>query len=594
MARKTDHRPRRRVTSYAMKRPPVIPAALALLLAASCTGTVSDGGNQSPPGTNPSNATTPGSSPPGSGTGNNGGGGPSTGSGPPATSSCANDTIPRARTWRLTNTQFRNTAQAVFGFAGPASEQLPQDGQPDGFANQADRLSVPPLLASRYLAASDEIAASVVSRSGEFIKCPMAELATGSCLKDFLTSVGTRAWRRPLTPAELTKYTNLFGTIAKSNTPEVAFKSVVQALMLSPNFLFRTELGDGASGQGNVNVRLTDHELASAISYMVIDGPPDATLMQLADGGKLRDPATLAAQAKRLLTSSPQASKITASFFAQWLQFDGLATLTKDSDHFPTYTPELITDLVAENQAMVDGVLFDKAGDQSVKTLLTASFGYVNSRTAALYGVQASGTALVKTELPGTQRRGLLTQAGFISAASDAEDTNLPARGRIVREQALCAVVAPPPAAFTFDETKVTPDMTNREKFITHTTNPACAGCHALFDGIGYAMEQYDAIGRFRTMDKMKTIDTKGTLPLPSGTLQFANYLEFIDQITKLPETYQCVASQYAAYATGRAPGEISQCESDAITKAFTSGGYKLDALVAAIVTSPNFAVRRN
>jgi hypothetical protein len=530
----------------------------------------------------------PGSS---NGTGNGtGGGGPSGGSGPAATSPCDSGSIPRARTWRLTNNQFKNTVMAVFGFAGPSTDMLPQDGQPDGFANQADRLSVPPLLASRYLAASDEIAASVVSRSSEFIKCPLSDLGAGTCLKDFLGSVGTRAWRRPLTPAEVTKYTGLFTTLAQGNPAEVAFKGVVQALVLSPNFLFRTELGGSNSG----NTRLTEWELASALSYMLIDGPPDAPLMQLAESGKLHEPSTLTAQAKRLLTEGPQAARITGSFFQQWLQFDGLGTLTKDTTLFPTYTPEMVADLVAESQAMVDGVLFDKAGDQSVKTLLTANFGYVTSRTAALYGVTATGAGFSKMNLPGNQRRGLLTQAGFISAASDSDDTNLPARGRIVREQALCATVAPPPAAFTFDEAKITPDMTNREKFLTHTTNPACAGCHALFDGIGYAMEQYDAIGRFRTMDKNKTIDTAGTLPLPSGTLQFANYIDLVDQIAKLPETYQCVASQYAAYATGRASEEISQCESDAITKAFTSGGYKLEALVAAVVTSPNFAVRRN
>jgi len=163
-----------------------------------------------------------------------------------------------------------------------------------------------------------------------------------------------------------------------------------------------------------------------------------------------------------------------------------------------------------------------------------------------------------------------------------------------VREQALCATVPPPPGNFQFEDPKITPDMTNREKLITHTTNPACASCHAQFDGIGYAMEQYDPIGRFRTMDKMKTINPKGTLPLPSTTLEFSSYVDLIDQISKLPETYQCLAFQYGAFATGRAASDIPQCERDVIAQAFTSGGYRLDALVSAIVTSPNFAVRRN
>ena len=130
---------------------------------------------------------------------------------------------------------------------------------------------------------------------------------------------------------------------------------------------------------------------------MLTDGPPDAPLMELAGQGKLRDPATLAAQARRLLGSGAQARQIVGSFFRQWLQFDGLPALTKDATLFPSYTPELVNDLLAESQALIDAVLFDPAGDQSVKTLLTANYGYLNSRTAPLYGVQASGTALVKT-----------------------------------------------------------------------------------------------------------------------------------------------------------------------------------------------------
>jgi hypothetical protein len=295
---------------------------------------------------------------------------------------------------------------------------------------------------------------------------------------------------------------------------------------------------------------------------------------------------------KRLLAGA-QSPGIMGGFFRQWLYFDTLAGMPKDADLFPAYTPELVADLLAENQAFLQGVLFDPAGDHSIKTLLTAGYGYVNSRTAPLYGVQASGTALVKTNLPAAQRRGLLTEAAFIAGASDPDETNLPTRGRIVREQVLCEDVAPPPGNFSFDEAKITPDMLNREKFLVHTTNPACAACHSLFDGIGFAMEQYDPIGRFRTMDKGKTIDATGTVMLSDGTLSFSSYVDFIDQIAKRPQTFQCVATQYDAYATGRAPSTIGQCEATAIGKAFAGGGYQLDALVAAIVTSPNFALRR-
>jgi hypothetical protein len=179
-------------------------AALPLLLAIACTGSVSGGNGAQGPGPG-GGAGGPGS--PG-GPGNPGGpGGPGTpgGSngpgGAPSTGACDASSIPRVRTWRLTTGQLRNTLQAVFGFAGPSTDGLPQDGQPDGFASQADRLSVPPLLASRLMVATDEVAANVLGRSAEFLKCPLDALGTGTCLRDFLTTTGARAWRRPLTPA---------------------------------------------------------------------------------------------------------------------------------------------------------------------------------------------------------------------------------------------------------------------------------------------------------------------------------------------------------------------------------------------------------
>ncbi len=573
---------------------------LAWLVAAGCSGSI--GGEPEKPAGNPGGASqpgggaaTPGTSGPAGPSGGPGTPGSNGGGGPAAAGACDPGSLPRARTWRLTNAQFRNTAKAVFGYVGPAALALPPDGQPDGFANQADRLSVPSLLASRYLVATDEIAANVVGRSGEFLKCGVADLGSGTCLRDFLASVGSRAWRRPLTAAELDKYVKLHATIVAANGGDggAAWKGVVQALLLSPNFLFRTELGGGAGGASGAPVRLTDHELASAISYMIVDGPPDATLTALADAGKLADPAALAAEARRLLRAGDAAGTV-GSFFRQWLHYDTLESASKDAAAFPTFTAEVSRDVMAEAQAFINGILFDPAGDGSFVTLLTAKHAYVNLRTAPLYGVTAPGAEFVKRDLPAGQRRGLLTGAAFIAGASDSDDTNLPSRGRIVREQLLCATVAPPPGNPQFEDPKITPDMTNREKLNVHTTNPACSSCHALFDGIGFAMEQYDAIGRYRTTDKTKTIDPTGTLPLGNETLKFTTFVDFVDQIARRPETYECIASQLNAFATGRSHAEIPRCELDANTKAFAEGGHELDALVTAIVTSPSFALRRN
>jgi hypothetical protein len=505
-----------------------------------------------------------------------------------AAPSCPVGELPPPRVWRLTHAQLRNTLLDVFGFAGPAVDALPPDSRIDGFANGADRLGVPSLLLEYYYKAADEVSTEVVRRSGELLACPVSALAPGPCLDAFLATVGLRAWRRPLSPAERASLARVFTTAAAAAGPEMGLKSLVEALIVSPSFIYRFELGAG----GGTTVQLTDHELASALSYTLWDAPPDPILYQLAAAGRLHDPATLHAQAQRLFASTKRASSALTSFLRQWLRVDDLPAAGKDPMLFPMYDRMMARDLLEETHLFVDGVVFDAAGDRSLRTLLTAGYGYLNSKTAKIYGVQRKGGELVRTELDRGQRRGLLTQAAFLAAHADADTTRVVDRGKFVREEVLCFEVPPPPDDFKFDETKITEDMTGREKLSAHAKNPFCASCHALFDGIGFALENYDAVGRFRTTDKDKPIDPTGALPLPGREpLHFASFVDLVDQIAGLPEPYDCFASRYLGYATGRAAG--GTCERDKVLRAFRASGYRLDVLVMAVIDSPGFVARR-
>jgi len=250
-------------------------------------------------------------------------------------------------------------------------------------------------------------------------------------------------------------------------------------------------------------------------------------------------------------------------------------------------------DLLEENRRFVNGVVFE--GDHSLRTLLTSPVGYVNERTAKIYGATGTGADLTRTNLDGGQRRGLLTQAAFMAAHADGDATRLVDRGRFVREEVLCLDVPAPPAEFKFMDPKITDDMTQREKLTIHAANPACASCHVLFDGIGFAMEAYDPIGQFRTLDRGKKIDTSGTLPLPGRPdLAFDDFVGLVDQLAKLPEPYQCFSSRYLEYATGRSAAQIAQCERDPLAKLFEESGYQVDKLILAVVASPGFVARRN
>jgi hypothetical protein len=554
---------------------------LALSLSVGCTGTI-DGG----PGatTRPGEPGKPGEAP---GTPGN----PSAPAGPGAPGVCKGSGTPTpARLWRLTHTQLKNTIYDTFGVRAPVLDTLPAESRLDGYANAAERLGLSSVLLAYYDRGADAVADEVVRRGAEFVKCPMTGLGQGTCLTDFLRVFGGKAWRRPLTDVEIGKLDKLYRAAA-AVSPEEGLKMVVKGLLLSANFLFRTELG--SDPKAGATTTLTDVELASALSYTFWDAPPDATLMDLAVTGKLHEPAILRAQAQRLFTTSTRAPGALFSFMQQWLETEDLTTEPKDNMVFPAFTPQVARDLEEETRRFVTGVVFDAGGDRSLRTLLTASYGYVSAGSAPLYGATAAGMGLTRTELDKTQRRGIFTQAGFLAAHAEPINTSVVGRGRYLREQVLCAPVPPPPGDFKFDEKVITDDMTAREKFAVHSKNPACASCHALFDVIGFALESYDAVGQFRTKDKGKPIDPSGVLPLPNGgEIRFTSFVDMLDQIAAGPDAYGCFASQYLQYLSGKV--RLDDCEREEITRAFAASGYRLDELAMAIVTSPRFVTRRN
>jgi hypothetical protein len=492
----------------------------------------------------------------------------------------------------LTHAQLRNTLLDVFGFVGPAVDALPADSRLEGFSNGSDQLGVPPLLLEYYYKVSDEVSTDVVRRSGQFLGCKLAALDQ-VCLRRFLDTVGMRTWRRPLASDEMARLGAVYARAARAGGPEMGLKMLVEAMLVSPSFLYRFELGEERT-PGAVT-RLTEYELANALSYTLWDAPPDAPLYALAAAGKLRDPAVRRGQAERLFATAPRASGALTAFVQQWLRIDGLPAAGKDPMLFPMYDRQVARDLLGETRKLMEAVVFEPAGDRSLRTLLTVPYGYINSKTAKIYNVKRRGSELVKTELDPQERRGLLTQAAFLAAHADADATRVVDRGKFVREDVLCAEVPPPPDDFKFDQSKITDDMTAREKLTAHAKNPFCANCHALFDGIGFALEAYDAVGRYRTTDKDKPLDLTGSLPLPDGpTLQFASFVDLIGQLAARPEPYACFASHYIGYTTGRAAQALASCEREPIQRAFFDSGYRLDALVMAVISSPGFAARRN
>jgi Protein of unknown function (DUF1592)/Protein of unknown function (DUF1588)/Protein of unknown function (DUF1595)/Protein of unknown function (DUF1585)/Protein of unknown function (DUF1587) len=554
-------------------------ASLASLLVA-CTGTLSQPDGQA------------------AGPGSVGSAGTGAGLGP--ASDCAAAPSPaKPRIWRLTGAQLANTLRDQFSFVPTKLNDLPLDERLDGFANQASHLTIGSLLAETYFAMSDELAGQVVKNPSAFgIACSVASLAPGKCLDDFIAATGQKMWRRPLTTAEISSFSGLFTTTAAlAEGPTGGVKSVVQALFMSPNALHRTELG--SVKDPGVVTPLTDYELASSLSYSLWNTAPDAELLTLASQGQLRDKTVLLAQAKRMFEVQAKSAPAMNSFLQQWLYLENLPTTAKDPTQFPSVTPELNANLGDELRLFSNSVLFDAGADRSLKTLFTASYTFVNARTAPLYGLtDVTGNELVRRELDPSQRRGITSMVPFLWGHSNAEDTNLVGRGAYFRNEVLCSRVSLPPGGVPNNAQFAPPGSTGRQRLGIHAT-PGCAACHALFDGIGFALENYDSIGQYRTMDQGQVIDPTGNLPLPSESnaepgITFSSYSDLVAKLAEKPDVYSCFATQFNSYVSGRDIPELDSCEKATVVEQFAKSNYKVDQLVMSIVGSPTFGERKN
>lgn len=506
--------------------------------------------------------------------------------------------LAKPRIWRLTYSQIENTLRDQFGFVPPSLSALPGETRLDGFANQSDRLTISPLTAETYFAMGKELGTHALANPERFgIACDIETLGPGACLEDFINHVGQKLWRRPLTTTETLSLAGLFSkTAAQGEGGAGGVASVLQALFMSPNFLHRTELGEG-SETGDV-IPLTDHELASSLSYLLWDSAPDEELVALANEGKLRDRDVLLAQARRLFETRDRAAPAIRNFLTQWLYLENLDRSVKDPKVFPLATAELPGDLQNELELFLDSILFEPGADRSFKTLFTAEYTFVNERTAPLYGISdVTGEEMVRRDLDPAQRRGIISMAPFLWGHSHGDETNLVGRGAYFRGQLLCERVPLPEGGVPAGKFPP-PGSTGRQKFTLHSEG-GCKNCHTLFDGIGFSLENYDATGQWRTTEYGQTIDPTGALPLPSEGnvqpgLEFSNFVDLVDQLEDKPDVYDCFAQQFASYAAGRDIPELDECEKEAIIERFAASNYKIDELVMSIVASSSFVSRKN
>ncbi len=421
-----------------------------------------------------------------------------------------------------------------------------------------------------------------------FFTCePATPSKLTSCASELLERFARQAWRRPVEQGELAPLLALVEEgIDEGADFEEAVRYGVRAVLLSPHFLFRPQ--PDAEPEPDQPRDLTDHEIASRLSYALWSSIPDETLDGLADAGILNDVGNLAVEARRML-DDPRSDALIEGFAAQWLQLRALDDVIRDSAKFPDFTAELREAMRRETELVFEELLHSPV---SFLGLLTADFTYADELLGQFYGLPTyGGETFKRVSTEGTIRRGILTHASFLTVTSHTFRTSPVKRGKWVLGQLLCDEPSPPPpdVEALVDQAEDMEPQSVKALLEAHITDPVCAGCHAKMDPIGLGLESFDAIGAFRTEDAGEPIDPTGEL---WDGRTFEGPVELAALLEEDPDFARCVAQQMFTYLLGRPERDEDGCLVDQLTEAWSQDGYVLEELIVHIVTSDAFRRR--
>jgi hypothetical protein len=410
-----------------------------------------------------------------------------------------------------------------------------------------------------------------------------------ACVEQIVARLARRAYRRPPTPRELNALMRIADLGASSGkSGEHAVQLAIQALLVSPHFLFRIER-DPDSGDGTLVHKLSSFELASRLSYFLWSSMPDDELLAIAESGRLSDAQVLTGQVDRML-ADPRASEFAAHFAGQWLETRNLDSVKPDPDLFKEWTPELREAMKTETTMFFEYVLREK---RSIADFLNASYTFLNERLAAHYGIPGvSGQEFRRVELTTDRRGGVLSHAGVLTVSSYPTRTSAVIRGKYVLQNILGIPPAPPPDDVPpLSDSAGDAKRSMREQLTVHRANPTCAACHRNMDPLGFGLENYDAIGRWRDADGPFPIDASGTLPDGQRFTTPGEMRALL--VSQLPQFSRTLTARMLTYALRRSLQPYDRAAVDSIHRAVAADGYRLRTMVHQIVASFPFQARR-
>jgi hypothetical protein len=509
---------------------------------------------------------------------------------------------------RLTLVELSNTLSDLLGLGaspGTVNPTLAGAGFSDDVASNNGFLA-PGALSPQQTQALMVAVEQLTTPLGASVSLPCSAPAAGAaatvCATTFIAAFGRRAFRRPVTADEASSLLALFNTAVGFGFDFAgAITEVVRGMLQSPNFLYHWEVGDATPSLVGGLITLTPYQVASRLSYLLWQTMPDDTLLTAADNNQLSTAAQILTQAQRML-ADPQLSTGLANFHRQWLRIGALGSLQKDPILFPTYMPGIAFDSSTVTSAFGPeltgfvsadlALLGSSAGDGTLETLLTAPYTFQsNSDAEAIYGpaVAAPGAPL---QLDPTQRAGILTQTAFLATNATATRTDPVARGVAVWQQLLCGpsiashpefVMAPPD-----------PTRTNRQSYVQQDSPAGCAECHQSFDPLGFAFENYNAVGAFQTTDDSQSVDASGETVTPGGTkISFQNAVELVNALAANDEVRWCVTRQWFRFVLGRME---SASDEGSMELAYRAGaaipGFSIRQMLMSLVQTEDFRFR--
>jgi len=449
-----------------------------------------------------------------------------------------------------------------------------------------------PRFASLAIAGPYEISGpgDSLSRRKIFVCRPSSAKEEVPCAHKILSTLSRRAYRRPITDADLKPLLAFYQTGRSEGSFDSGIETALRAMLVSPNFLFRVERDPQASAPGSV-YRINDYELASRLSFFLWSSIPDDQLLQLAEQGKLKDPDILSAQASRMLDDR-RSNSFVSNFAGQWLFLRTLSQIKPDQDVFPKFDGTLRQAFQRETEMFFEAVLRE---DRPVTDLLSANFTFLNQRLAEHYGIpDVYGSQFRRVTLTDATRGGLLGQGSILTVTSYPNRTSVVQRGKWVLENLLGTPPPPPPQVVPALEAHAKNGelLTMREQMELHRANATCASCHSRMDPIGFSLENYDGVGAFRAKDAGKAIDATGKMP-DGHEFQGPGGLKDLLLTTHRDEFISTFTEKLMTYALGRGIEYYDQPALRAIIRDAARHNTSIPDIIDAIVKSPQFQMRR-